>query len=125
MAPRLALPGALAGTVLGVLIADAGWLPLALLGGGVAVIGAGAFGLMRMTATSVACAALALGLVIGAWRGTTLPLPWGPDSVSALIGRGEIRLVGIVVDDPRPRGRSQQVVLEQLRGGVLAGAVHS
>ena len=59
-------------------------------------------------------AALGLGLLLGAWRGTAVALPSGPGSVSSLIDRGQIELAGIVVDDPRPRGSTQQVVLEEL-----------
>ena len=60
----------------------------------------------------------AIGIITGAWmggwRGAAIALPSGPGTVSGLIGRGELRLVGTVVDDPRPRGSSQQVVLENL-----------
>ncbi|MEX0710597.1 MAG: ComEC/Rec2 family competence protein, partial [Chloroflexota bacterium] len=69
----------------------------------------------------ITCLALALGLGLGVWRGEALPLPTGPDSASALVGRGEVRLVGTVVDDPRPRGRWQQVVLEELAASPLDG----
>lgn len=122
MATRLALPGMLAGVALGVLVADARVVQLGLLAAGAATPLAGLLAFLRRPAAAVACLALALGLTLGAWRGATLPLPAGPDSVSALVGRGEVRLVGSVVDDPRPRGRSQQVVLDELRAGPPDGA---
>jgi competence protein ComEC len=68
--------------------------------------------------------ALGIGLVVGAWRGGAAGLPSGLDSVAALIGRGEVHLAGTVIDDPRPRGTSQQVVLDdvaaQVRGDTHA-----
>ena len=113
MATRLALPGALTGLVLGILAADAKagsaamWAAAVL--GVVAVIL-----LLGRQAGAVACAALIAGLLIGAWRGTAVALPSGPGSVIGLIGRGEVELVGTVADDPRPRGSTQQVVLEEV-----------
>jgi len=122
MASKLALPGALGGVALGLLAADAQAIGLALLiAAGMAAL-AGPLALLRHHGAAIACVALALGLVLGAWRSETLPLPSGPGSVSALLGRGEVRLVGTVVDDPRPRGRWQQVVLEEVRAGPLDGA---
>ena len=114
MATRVALPGALAGVVLGVLAADANRTGAAF----VAAICIGALtGLLtRLGRPSlvIGCAALAVGVALGAWRGTALALPSGPGSLASLVGRGELRIVGAVVDDPRPRGSTQQVVLEDL-----------
>ena len=114
MATRLALPGALVGLCLGILGTD-GDASSAALGGvaGAAVMGVTLL-LTGRVGTGLACVALATGLLLGAWRGSALALPSGPDSVAALIGRGEVELAGTVVDDPRPRGSSQQVVLDSL-----------
>jgi competence protein ComEC len=125
VATRLALPGALAGAVLGILAADARSGSLALGAAVLVAVVAAALALVRRPATAMACAALAVGLALGAWRGTTLALPSGPGSVSGLIGHGEVRLVGTVVDDPRPRGSSQQVVLEDLEVARAVGAGHA
>ena len=121
MATRLALPGALAGLALGILAADAGSGSLALGVAALATLLAAALALVRRPAMAMACAALALGLALGAWRGTSLALPSGPGSVSGLIGEGEVHLVGTLVDDPRPRGSSQQVVLEDLEAARTVG----
>jgi competence protein ComEC len=121
MATRLVLPGVLAGVVVGLLAADAGGPVLGVAGGAVAAVLAGVLAVMRYATAGITCVALALGLGLGVWRGEALPLPTGPDSASALVGRGEVRLVGTVVDDPRPRGRWQQVVLEELAASPLDG----
>jgi competence protein ComEC len=121
MATRLALPGVLVGVALGILAADAGTEPIVL--GAAAVAGAAGIvvAVVRRPSAGIACAALAMGLLLGAWRGTALALPSGPGSVAGLIGRGELELVGTVVDDPRPRGSSQQVILEEVAVRVGTG----
>ena len=137
MATRLALPGLLAGVGLGLLAADAGSPIVGVVAGGITAVIAGALAVMRYATAGITCAVLGLGLGLGVWRGEALPLPMGPDSALGLVGRGEVRLVGTVVDDPRPRGRWQQVVLEdltasakerplrQVRGRVLASIPRS
>jgi competence protein ComEC len=126
----MALPGVLAGMAIGILAADARLQGVALGGAAGAGVGATVVALARRPAAGTASAALAIGLLIGVWRGTALALPSGPDSVAGLIGRGKLELVGTVVDDPRPRGATQQVVLEDViarqgarphstRGGLL------
>ena len=125
MATRLALPAALAGLALGILAADAHAGPLPLLAAALAVVLAAAFMSLRRPAATIACAALAVGLALGAWRGVALALPTGSGSVSSLIGRGELRLVGTVVDDPRPKGSSQQVALEDLVAARPGGSSHA
>ncbi len=117
MATRLALPATLVGACLGLLATDAGVTAIVLLAAVAAAIVATSLAQLRRPAAAIACLGLALGLGLGMWRGAALPLPAGPGSVSALVGRGEVRMVGTVVDDPRPRGRSQQVVLEDLAAG--------
>jgi ABC-type xylose transport system permease subunit len=111
MPTRLALPSALVGLALGILAADASAGSVAVLAAATAAVGAGLMTPLRRTSAVIACAALAIGLLLGAWRGAAIALPSGPGSVSGLIGRGDLHLVGTVVDDPRPRGSSQQVVL--------------
>ncbi|HTI28842.1 MAG TPA: ComEC/Rec2 family competence protein [Methylomirabilota bacterium] len=114
MATRLALPGALIGLSLGILATDARAAPLGFAGVAVAVVIGAALLLVRLPGVGLACAALGIGLLLGTWRGTALALPSGPDSVAALIDRGDVQLAGTVLDDPRPRGSSQQVVLDSL-----------
>jgi competence protein ComEC len=114
MATRLALPGALLGVALGILAADAGQVPTAVLVAMAAVAAGTILATLGRRATAIGCLALAVALGLGAWRGAGAALPTGPGSVTGLIGHGELRLIGTVVDDPRPRGSSQQVVLEQL-----------
>jgi competence protein ComEC len=75
---------------------------------------------VRRATIGVAAVGLGIGLLLGAWRAPELALPTGPGTVAGLIDRGEIQLAGAVVDDPRPRGSSQQVVLDGVvarRGG--------
>ncbi|MGZ6255623.1 MAG: DNA internalization-related competence protein ComEC/Rec2 [Candidatus Limnocylindria bacterium] len=114
MASRLALPGALVGLALGILGADA--QVGSLVGGAMAVGGGLGLGLAlaRRASGGILLVAVAIGLLLGTWRGTTLALPSGPGSVASLIARGEVELAGSVVDDPRPRGPTQQVVLDEL-----------
>ena len=122
MATRLALPAALAGLVVGIVAADANAASMAL--GAAAVAGlATVVVLARSPGIELACAALGVGLLVGAWRGAAIALPSGPGSVASLVDRGDVELVGTVVDDPRPRGSSQQVVLDELVGRV-GGRIH-
>ncbi len=123
MATRLALPGVLVGMALGILAADADTASLALGAAALAAAAATGVALVRRPTAGIACAALAIGLLLGAWRGTGVALPSGPGSVSWLIGRGEVQLAGTVIEDPRPRGSNQQVVLERLVAR-LAGQSH-
>jgi competence protein ComEC len=125
MATRFALPGALGGLAIGILAADARagtWVVTAVLG---ALLGAALAAALRRGAFAIAVAALAVGLGLGAWRGGALALPAGPGSVAGLIGRGELQLAGVVVDDPRPRGTTQQVVLEQVVAALPGGTSHA
>ena len=129
MASRLALPSAVVGMAAGILAADAQGLGQALLVSmGLAAAAAVAARVLSprwRAATVVTCVALGAGLALGGWRGTALELPTGPGSVASLVGRGELHLVGTVVDDPRPRGSSQQAVLEDLVAARPGGTAHS
>ncbi|MBA3687692.1 MAG: ComEC/Rec2 family competence protein [Chloroflexi bacterium] len=118
MATRLALPGALAGLVLGIIAADGGAAAVALGAAALAGIATAVVLSMRSASIAMACAALAIGLLVGSWRGTAIALPSGPGSISHLVDRGEVELVGTVLDDPRPRGSTQQVVIDELMGRV-------
>ncbi|MEP7041063.1 MAG: ComEC/Rec2 family competence protein, partial [Chloroflexota bacterium] len=123
MPTRLALPATLVGLCVGILGAD-GHASAAALGGVALTAVLGVVLLMFGRAgAGLACIALGLGLLLGTWRGTALALPSGPDSVAGLIDRGEVELAGIVADDPRPRGTSQQVVLDSLIAR-LRGVAH-
>ena len=114
MASSMALPGALLGLAAGILAVDAnaGTAATACAALG-ALTGAVLLVLGRM-GIGIACAALGVGLLLGAWRGSAAELPSGPGSVADLIGRGDVKLAGTVIDDPRPRGSSQQVVLDRV-----------
>ncbi len=112
-------PAVLAGTAIGILAADGGWgfgpLPPVL-----AMVVAAA-GLLLRAPTLLAAAALTMGVGIGAWRAEATALPLGPGSLAASIGPEEWRISGVAVDDPRPRGERQQVVLDEV---VLAADGH-
>jgi competence protein ComEC len=124
MATRLALPGALIGLVLGLIATDA-QAPVVVAGAAAgAGIGTLVALLVRSGSWAVASAALAVGLLLGAWRGDAAALPMGPGSVSSLIDHGEVELAGTVLDDPRPGAATQQVVLDELLGRV-DGRVHA
>jgi len=118
MTTRLALPGVLVGVVLGILAVDAGAEPLALGLAAAAAITVALAALLWSASVALACAALAIGLLLGAWRDTAIALPSGPGSISGLIERGEIEVAGTVLDDPRPDGSTQQVVLDELLGRI-------
>ncbi len=125
MTARLALPGALAGCALGILAADAHLVAALALGAAVAVVGT-MLGLAAlawrptagMLVLGVACMA---GLVLGVGRGGAAVLPTGPGSVGGLVGHGDVRLAGTLVDEPRPNGSSQQAILDQVRVGAGGG----
>ncbi len=121
MSTRFALPAALVGLALGILGTDSG-APLPLL---VCASAAVAMVAARRPAVAIGCAGLAVGLALGAWRGGSVALPTGPGTVTGLIGRGELRLAGSVVDDPRPRGSSQQVVLQEIVAARSSGSAHA
>lgn len=124
MASRFALPAALTGLALGILATDSG-AALALLLAASAVIAALAAALAGRPASAIACAGLAVGLALGGWRAADAALPTGPGTVSSLVGHGEFQLAGTVVDDPRPRGSSQQAVLEDVVAARAGGRLHA
>jgi len=122
VATPFALPGALLGLAIGILGADAHVAPLPLSSSALAGSLGAVLLLVRRTGAGIACVALGIGLLLGAWRGAGAALPSGPNSVAALIGRGEFHLAGAVIDDPRPRGTSQQVVLDEVAAQVEGDA---
>lgn len=118
------LPAFAAGTVAGILVADPAAAPPPAMGttcllattAGVLslVVGARARG-SRLGLGALVLGAAALGLAAGVWRAGAVSLPTGPGSVAAAAARAQdddVRVIGTVVDDPRPREDRQQVVLE-------------
>jgi competence protein ComEC len=125
MTARLALPAALAGCVLGILAADAQLGPGALAGAMalviVALAGVAVVPGRRSVGALVAAVAIGIGAGVGVWRGGAAVLPTGPGSVSSLVGLGQLRLTGTLVDEPRLNGSSQQAILDQVSVGTGAG----
>jgi competence protein ComEC len=113
------LPGLLAGVMIGIATADAGWLTAALLtSGGLAVLAFGSgVALRRPGAVAVGTFALTVvaGMVFGGIRGTATAPGSGPETVAALTPGRAVRIVGVVADDPVPRGDAIDMVLEDLR----------
>jgi competence protein ComEC len=114
---RLGLPSATAGMMAGILAQDVGWLP----GSGSALLVVVACGGLLASAAAAtrrprgaAIGIVVLAAAVGAWRGTSSALPTGPGSVAALVDTGSLLIHGEVVDDPRPRGERQQVVLDRV-----------
>jgi competence protein ComEC len=110
----LLLPSLLAGVALGIVAGDAGALGGASTipapaGLSVAVVGAA----LRWRPL-LAAGVLLLGVGLGAWRGEAAALPSGPGSVTALIGTESRTLLATAVDDPRPRGERQQLVVDKI-----------
>ena len=111
-AGRYVLPAALAGVASGVLAADVGLaapLPVAIAG----ALLAGVAAMLGQRGTPLLILGVALvGASAGGWRqAATDPSVTDPSaSVASLVG-GEHRVVGTVVDDPRPRADRIQVVL--------------
>jgi competence protein ComEC len=108
------LPALLVGTVLGVLGRDAGLWPVSspwlLIAGGLG----SCVGLLLRSRRLLIGGILLAAVCLGGWRGAGVALPSGPGSVQALIGDDERSIIGTVVDDPRPRGERQQVVLDDI-----------
>jgi competence protein ComEC len=111
------VPALLAGTVLGILGADASitavgsaWLPAA-------ALACAAAAMVTRWQRLALCAGLLAAVSLGSWRGASVALPSGAGSVQALIGSDDLSLAGTIVDDPRPKGERQQVVLDDIRAG--------
>ena len=111
----LLLPSALAGLAVGIVAAE----PLA---GASVDIGPTALaaapvlaaGLLLRWRPLVVLGVIVLTVALGAWRGSAVALPTGAGSVAAMVGPEERDLTGTAVDDPRPRGERQQVVIDQV-----------
>lgn len=115
----LALPAATAGVALGILVADMGAPPgsgLPALGLGVSLLlAARVFHLAgRGPHIALGLGVLLVGISVGAWRGAATALPNGPDSVTAHVGTTSWRVIGTVVEEPRPRGERQQAILDEI-----------
>jgi competence protein ComEC len=107
------LPAALAAVLLGIVARDAGWpaVHLWVFCVALALACVGAWTRWRW-AGLIGVAIVAFG--VGHLRGSALALPAGPDSVAAHIDHGSQALEATVVDEPRPRGERQQVVVDQV-----------
>ena len=124
-AARFGLPAALAGAAAGILLEDLGLRisSLSLLVGASAAVGGGM--LLGGRATRVALLGVALAATsVGSWRQAEASLDRldPASSVVSLVDGDEHRLVGTVVDDPRPRADRMQLVLGDVvveDGGVL------
>ncbi|HLA65797.1 MAG TPA: ComEC/Rec2 family competence protein, partial [Candidatus Saccharimonadales bacterium] len=126
MATRLVLPGALLGIALGILAADGRQLTAALILGIIGAVGGGLMVVGGRRTAGVAALAVALGVALGVWRGAAISLPAGPGSVASLVDHGELQLVGIIAEEPKPNGTSQQAVLTSVavsRSGLIGGQV--
>jgi len=124
---RFALPAAIGGFAVGILLADVlGPVPahalvvIGLVAGSATVLGA-ALGGDRARAALVLCAVAGLALVVGSWRQAAAETaPRQDTSVASLVDGTEHDVLGSVMDDPRPRADRLQLVLGDLlvaRGG--------
>jgi competence protein ComEC len=108
------LPAVLAGVVVGIVAQDAGvpgiGSPLVLVSGALTT-GLGA-PLRWRWALSIGL--LLVGIAIGSWRGAMVALPSGPGSVSALVDHGSLTILATAVDEPRPHGDRQQLVVDDV-----------
>jgi competence protein ComEC len=112
----LLLPAALGGVALGIVGSEAlaaASVELAPVALAAVPLTASGF-LLRWRPLVVVGLALA-ALALGAWRGAGVALPAGAGSVAAMVGPQERELTGTAVDDPRPRGERQQVVIDQVQ----------
>ena len=111
----LLLPSALAGLALGIVAGEALTAatvdPWTLARAGLVSAVAGL--LLRWRPPLVAGIAVA-AVALGAWRGAAVALPTGQGSVVAVVGPEERAFTGTTVDDPRPRGERQQVVIDHV-----------
>ena len=115
MATRLALPLALIGTCLGIVLTESGASQV-VRPAGVALLGAGLLvAVLRRPGLGAAVVLAGIGLLAGSWRASATALPIGPDSLVALIRSEERSLVGTLVEDPVPAGEWQRLVLDDLR----------
>ena len=113
------LPSLLAAVVLGVVARDAGWPGAAswtALGAGLAVACLAAR--MRWRWALIIGVAI-VGVSVGSWRGSALTLPGGAESLATRIDHGSQTMLATAIDEPRPRGERQQVVVDQVT--VIAG----
>lgn len=110
----LVLPTLLAGVAAGIVAGDGG-LPGA---GSPIPIAAGLpialLGVAARRSPLVVAGVLLAAIGLGAWRGAAAALPSGPGSVASLVSEAPRTLRGTAVDDPRPRGERQQVVVEDV-----------
>ena len=121
--PAQLLPAVLAGVAGGILLQDASagatsLLPALAIAGG-ALVALSRFG--ARTRLAGVAGLVALGVALGAWRGAATALPLSAGSLASYIGVGDQTISGTLVEEPRPRGTRQQVILDAVS---LAGASH-
>lgn len=112
------VPGLLAGVMIGIATADAGWLPAALMATvAIAVVAAAGAVLRRhgLGTAWVLTAAVLVGMAAGGARGAASAPPGGPGTVDGLAPGAELRITGIVSDEPTPRGDALDLTLEDIR----------
>ncbi|HEX2221184.1 MAG TPA: DNA internalization-related competence protein ComEC/Rec2 [Candidatus Limnocylindria bacterium] len=125
-ARQLLLPALAAGVALGILGGDAGAVPAAAVGptvGAAAALVAASFALRggrRPSAAPFLGAAFLVALSVGLARAPAAR-PADAETVDQLMTGAETVIAGTVVDDPRPRGERQQVVIERVVAGAGAG----
>jgi competence protein ComEC len=124
------LPGLLAGVMVGIATADAGWLGTAVIavvmGWFVAGVALRLVARKMLGSAVLVAAALLLGMALGGVRGLATTPPGGPESVDVLAADTTWRVTGTVADEPTPRGDAIDLVLDDLQlagGGLLAGRV--
>ena len=108
------LPSLLAAVVLGVVVRDAGWSGAAswsVFGTGLALAALAAWMRWRW---ALILGVVIVGATVGSWRGAALTLPTGPGTVAARIDQGSQTWLATAIDEPRPRGERQQVVVDQV-----------
>jgi competence protein ComEC len=112
------LPSLVGGLFAGLVAVDGGWTRQALTIGIATIVLATPLGWLipRCRSAPVLAAVALLGLTIGAWRGGMIALP-----AAVLPSDDPIRVVGVVVEDPNPRGTNLDVLLDQVQLASGAG----
>ena len=111
------LPGVLAGTLIGIATADAGWWPAAALAVGTGAALAAVLAAVRpggMRVAPVIGIALLVGIVAGGLRWSVAAPTAGRAGVETLPTDTPLRMIGVVSDEPTPRGTAHDLVLEDV-----------
>jgi competence protein ComEC len=121
------LPAVLAGALIGIATADAGWWALAFLAtaaGAALAVGLAAVRRKAGRAGFVIAIVLLVGMVSGGVRGSMAAPAGGPTGVESLPTNAPLRFTAVVADEPTPRATAHDLVLEGLvltNGGPDAG----